>query len=83
MGSHMLLGWEEGHHGAESLQGKGRRNKMETQAEQACGLQLPKQAKPEYILHKYFALRPQFILPSEHQFNFVWAGSSIPAEHRL
>lgn len=23
MGSHMLLGWEEGHHRAESLQGEG------------------------------------------------------------
>lgn len=50
---------------------------MKTQAEKVCGRQLPKQANPEHILQRYFALRP------EQQLNFVRAGSSIPAKHRL
>lgn len=55
-----------------------RRKKTKTQAEKLCGLQLPKQANPEYVLKNCILLSD----PSS-KLNFVWAGSSIPAEHHL
>lgn len=38
MGSHMLLGWEEGKHIAESLQGVGGRNKTQTSSRESLGI---------------------------------------------